>query len=79
MYISNYIFRSLEWWYSRGELGNPCVTENVIVTHCEVKKKDSFAFKNNPSIDLLIFISAFLKLLPFSKHFIQLSMCKINI
>lgn len=36
--------------------------------------------QNNPTIDLFIFfISAFLKLMPFSKHFIQLNMCKINI
>ena len=34
---------------------------------------------NNPSIDLLIFFSAFLKLLPFSKHFIQLNICKVNV
>lgn len=58
---------------------NPSVTENVVHIHRrKEKKKDTFAFENNPSIDLLIFISAFLKLLPFLKHFIQLNMRKIN-
>lgn len=60
------------------------VTENVIEhvhrSICEGGKKgDSFAFETILVLICRFFISAFLKLLPFSKHFIQLDMCKINI
>lgn len=67
--MSNYIFRALEWWYSRGELENPCVAENVIVhshRRNSVGGRRCVCLQNNPNIDLLVFISAFLKLLPFS-------------
>lgn len=75
VYISNYIFRALEWWYLHVLQRMSLYTFTGIVR----RKGDSFAFKNNPSIDLLSFISAFFKQLPFSKHFIQLNVCKTDI
>lgn len=60
VHISNYGFRSLEWWYSRGEVENPCITENVIVhverRNCAGEKRRLICLQNNPTIDLLIFL-----------------------
>lgn len=66
--MSYYIFRAVEWWYSRVELEPLCCRE----CHCtqswrnSVRGRRCVCLQNNPNINLLIFISAFLKLLPFS-------------
>lgn len=84
MHISNCIFSSFRVVaLSGGEHGNPCVKENVGVhvhtRSCEEKRR-LIAFKNNPSIDMLILLVPFkTAAFFFLKHFIPLNICKVNI